>query len=130
MNATVTMKEEVRKDSLVREIPLDKIQESKTNPRTHYDEGALTELAANIKEHGVLQPVLLRLARTERLKAMNWLSVHAATGHPSWHGGRRFQRPSENSPTLRLWRYSWWRISSAKECTNWMKRAAMPHFKN
>jgi ParB family transcriptional regulator, chromosome partitioning protein len=61
MNATVTMKEEVRKDSLIGEIPLDKIQESKTNPRTHYDEGALTELAANIKEHGVLQPVLLRL---------------------------------------------------------------------
>jgi ParB family chromosome partitioning protein len=60
MNATVTIKEEVRTNSLVREIPLDKIQESKTNPRTHFDEGALAELAANIKEHGVLQPVLLR----------------------------------------------------------------------
>ena len=60
MNATATIKEEVRTDSLVREIALDKIQESKTNPRTHFDEGALAELAANIKEHGVLQPVLLR----------------------------------------------------------------------
>ena len=60
MNATVTIKEEVRTNSLVREIPLDKIQESKTNPRSHFDEGALAELAANIKEHGVLQPVLLR----------------------------------------------------------------------
>jgi ParB family chromosome partitioning protein len=60
MNATVTMKEEVRTHSLVREVPLDKIQESKTNPRSHFDEGALAELAANIKEHGVLQPVLLR----------------------------------------------------------------------
>jgi ParB family chromosome partitioning protein len=60
MNATVTMKEEVGTKSLVRDIPLDKIQESKTNPRSHFDEGALAELAANIKEHGVLQPVLLR----------------------------------------------------------------------
>lgn len=45
---------------LVREVSLHKIQESKTNPHTNYDEGALAELAANIKDHGVLQPVLLR----------------------------------------------------------------------
>ena len=48
MNATVTMKEEVRKDSLVREIPLDKIHESSTNPHSHFDERALAELAANL----------------------------------------------------------------------------------
>src|SRR6185437_8941643 len=48
------------KDSLVREIPLDKIHESKTNPRSHFDETALAELAANIKQHGVLQPVVVR----------------------------------------------------------------------
>ena len=60
MNATVTMKEEVRTNSLVRDVPLDKIHKSKTNPRTHFDEGALTELAVNIKQHGVLQPVLVR----------------------------------------------------------------------
>jgi ParB/RepB/Spo0J family partition protein len=61
MNATVTMKEEVRTSSLVRDIPLDKIHESNTNPRTHFDEGGLAELADNIKQHGVLQPVLVRL---------------------------------------------------------------------
>ena len=60
MNAIVTLKEAVRSGSLVCEVSLDKIQESKTNPRSHFDEGALAELAANIKEHGVLQPVLLR----------------------------------------------------------------------
>lgn len=31
MNATVAMKEEVRKDSLVRDIPLDKIHKSSTS---------------------------------------------------------------------------------------------------
>jgi ParB family chromosome partitioning protein len=59
--STVIKKEEaVRPDSLVREIPLKRISESKTNPRSHFDEGALAELAANITQHGVFQPVFLR----------------------------------------------------------------------
>src|SRR5215469_1140052 len=60
MNATVTIKEEVRTNSLVRDIALDRIHESSTNPRTHFDQEGLAELAANIKQHGVLQPVLVR----------------------------------------------------------------------
>jgi len=60
MNATVTLKEEVRTDSLVRDIPLDKIHESNTNPRSHFDQEGLAELAANIRQYGVLQPVLVR----------------------------------------------------------------------
>jgi ParB family transcriptional regulator, chromosome partitioning protein len=46
--------------SSVRDILLDRIQESKTNPRRSFDEAKLAELAANIKLHGVLQPVLVR----------------------------------------------------------------------
>ncbi len=44
----------------VLEIPLDRIQESKGNPRRSFDEAKLRELAENIKVHGVLQPVLVR----------------------------------------------------------------------
>jgi len=36
------------------------IRESKTNPRRFFDEAKLAELAGNIKQHGVLQPILLR----------------------------------------------------------------------
>jgi ParB family chromosome partitioning protein len=43
-----------------REIPLDKIHESQTNPRRQFDETTLAELADNIRQHGVLQPVLVR----------------------------------------------------------------------
>ena len=43
-----------------REIPLDKIHESQTNPRRQFDETTLAELAENIRQHGVLQPVLVR----------------------------------------------------------------------
>jgi ParB family transcriptional regulator, chromosome partitioning protein len=58
--AVSTTQEAVRTDSLIREIPLTTICESKTNPRSHFDESAMAELAANIKQHGVLQSVLLR----------------------------------------------------------------------
>jgi ParB family transcriptional regulator, chromosome partitioning protein len=44
----------------VQDIPLNRISESKTNPRRLFDETKLTELAANIRQHGVLQPVLVR----------------------------------------------------------------------
>lgn len=41
-------------------IKLELIQESKTNPRTHFDKEQLEELARSIKQYGVLQPVLVR----------------------------------------------------------------------
>ena len=46
--------------SSVEDIPLSRIQESKTNPRRQFDETKLAELADNIRLHGVLQPVLVR----------------------------------------------------------------------
>jgi ParB family chromosome partitioning protein len=46
--------------SLVQDIPLSRIQESKTNPRRQFDEVKLGELADNIRQHGVLQPILVR----------------------------------------------------------------------
>jgi ParB family chromosome partitioning protein len=46
--------------SSVQDVPLNRIQESKTNPRRTFDEAKLTELAGNIRQHGVLQPVLVR----------------------------------------------------------------------
>lgn len=44
----------------VREIPLSKISESKTNPRRQFDETKLAELADNIRRYGVLQAILVR----------------------------------------------------------------------
>jgi ParB family chromosome partitioning protein len=46
--------------SSVQDIPLNRIQESKTNPRRTFDETKLAELASNIRQHGVLQPILVR----------------------------------------------------------------------
>lgn len=46
--------------SVVQDIRLCRIQESKTNPRSQFDATTLAELADNIRMHGVLQPVLVR----------------------------------------------------------------------
>jgi ParB family transcriptional regulator, chromosome partitioning protein len=52
--------------SAMQDIPLGQIQESKTNPRRQFDQAKLAELADNIRQHGVLQPVLVRpLANSE-----------------------------------------------------------------
>ncbi len=44
--AVSTTQEAVRADSVILEIPLEKIRESKTNPRTQFDQSKLAELAA------------------------------------------------------------------------------------
>ena len=44
----------------VRNVPIDRIEANPQNPRLVFEASALEELAASIREHGVLQPVLLR----------------------------------------------------------------------
>jgi ParB family chromosome partitioning protein len=48
-----------------RDLPLDWLVISPTNPRKTFDEDAMQELAASIRENGVLQPLLVR-PRAER----------------------------------------------------------------
>ncbi|MDE3180187.1 MAG: ParB/RepB/Spo0J family partition protein, partial [Acidobacteriota bacterium] len=49
-------------NTLVQEIPLDRIQPSAANPRESMDSQALSELTDSIKTRGVLQPILVRPA--------------------------------------------------------------------
>ena len=44
----------------LRELPLDLIAASPTQPRRHFDDDALQALAGSLSERGVLQPVLVR----------------------------------------------------------------------
>ena len=44
----------------IREVPVSKILPNPAQPRLSYDEESLTELADSIREHGVLQPLLVR----------------------------------------------------------------------
>jgi len=46
----------------VRHVPIDRIVPNPENPRLLFEESALAELASSIREHGVLQPILVRPA--------------------------------------------------------------------
>ena len=49
----------------MRDVPVARILPNPAQPRLSYDEESLTELADSIREHGVLQPILLRPAGSE-----------------------------------------------------------------
>ncbi len=51
-----------RTPTAVRDLPLAKVQPNPTQPRMTWHQDTLQELAASIKEHGVLQPILVRPA--------------------------------------------------------------------
>lgn len=58
------------------EIPLEKIAANPHQPRLHFDEAKLTELVASIREHGILQPLVVS---------------RASDGYELIAGERRFQ---------------------------------------
>ncbi len=41
-------------------VPIGHVAESKTNPRTHFDEAYIAELGGSIKEKGLIQPIIVR----------------------------------------------------------------------
>lgn len=46
-------------DDRVEKIPLDQLQASPHQPRSHFDQSALAELSDSIKRHGVVQPLVV-----------------------------------------------------------------------
>jgi ParB family chromosome partitioning protein len=49
-----------RADEPARALPLDALQPGRYQPRTRMDESSLQELAASIRGHGVMQPIVVR----------------------------------------------------------------------
>jgi ParB family chromosome partitioning protein len=52
--------EGARRNLGVRHVPVSRIEANPDQPRMTFEQSALDELTASIKEHGILQPVLLR----------------------------------------------------------------------
>ncbi|WP_243384007.1 ParB/RepB/Spo0J family partition protein [Geothrix alkalitolerans] len=57
---TSLMSQMAPEDASQRELPLGKLVPNRAQPRTHFDETALAELAESLKQHGMVQPIVVR----------------------------------------------------------------------
>jgi len=69
----------------IREVPIAKILPNPAQPRLSYEEDSLTELADSIREHGVLQPILVRPVGGQ---------YELIAGERRWRASRMAQRDS------------------------------------
>ena len=57
---TSLMSQMAPEDANQRELPLGSMVPNRAQPRTHFDEAALAELAESLKQHGMVQPIVVR----------------------------------------------------------------------
>src|SRR5690554_5360169 len=59
---------EKMKQALINDVELSKIEANPIQPRTRFDEEALEELAASIREIGLIQPITLRKSGNDKFQ--------------------------------------------------------------
>jgi ParB family chromosome partitioning protein len=67
--------------SAARNLPIEQVQRNPSQPRKHFDEAELNELADSIRAHGVLQPILVRPAPNNRFEIV--------AGERRWRAAQR-----------------------------------------
>jgi ParB family chromosome partitioning protein len=67
------------------QIPIDTIKPSPTNPRKRFDETEIQELAASIKEKGLIQPIVIRPAAGKKKSNEQWEIV---AGERRWRASK------------------------------------------
>ncbi len=60
LDALLSGSSTAKQQDVLRELKVEQLKPGKYQPRSHMDEGSLTELAASIKAQGVIQPILAR----------------------------------------------------------------------
>src|SRR4051812_49784086 len=65
----------------LQDLPVVAIEPNPNQPRVHFDEESLADLAASIRKLGVLQPVLVRVAESGRYRLI--------AGERRWRAARR-----------------------------------------
>ncbi len=63
--------EEAIKTGNIAEIDVEKIETNPFQPRTQFDEQALTELADSIKQLGIIQPITVRLLKKDKFQLIS-----------------------------------------------------------
>jgi ParB family chromosome partitioning protein len=72
------------RSTALREVPIGSIKPNPRQPRTNFDEEAMSSLAASIKELGILQPVLVRQVGGEAADEFELIA-----GERRWRAARR-----------------------------------------
>lgn len=67
-------------------VPIELIRPSSLNPRKHFDEAQLAELAASLKAHGLLEPIVVRSTSRSPADNGSWLPPYEIIA-----GERRFR---------------------------------------
>lgn len=70
-------------DEGIRELPVDEIEPNPHQPRTRFEQATLVELATSIREHGVIQPLIV--AERPDQPQRYWL----VTGERRWRAARQ-----------------------------------------
>ena len=80
------LKESVSETERIKELDLENIDANPNQPREHFNDEHLGELADSIKKHGVLQPVVVRRAGERYQLVVGERRFRASKLAP--HGGR------------------------------------------
>ncbi|MFK5978191.1 MAG: ParB/RepB/Spo0J family partition protein [Rhizobiaceae bacterium] len=68
------------------EVPIELIRASAQNPRRHFNDAELADLCNSIKEHGVVQPILVRPIKNEDLGGARYEII---AGERRWRASQR-----------------------------------------
>ena len=74
----------------VRAVPVNAIRPNPRQPRAHFDETALDELAASIKEHGIIQPLIVtQTAGSSQALGDTAIQYDLVAGERRWRAAQR-----------------------------------------
>ena len=77
---------DAKRHASIRTIPLDHIEPNPEQPRLAFDQASLDELTASVREHGVLQPILVRPLGPQRYQLI--------AGERRWRASRQAGVPT------------------------------------
>ena len=69
-----------------REVPIELIRANPNNPRTHFSDSELEDLTSSIREHGIVQPILVRPITGEDLGGAQYEII---AGERRWRAAQR-----------------------------------------
>lgn len=74
--------------TIVRDVPIERITASTFNPRKHFDQAALEELAASLQQHGMIEPIVVRQIHTDlpTTPGIAWYEIIA--GERRWRASK------------------------------------------